>query len=480
MKNLSLSQRISVYLFLVVSISTFILSSAFFVVLRSQSEDEFKVQTDEVLSNISRYYQMPIWTLDFNAISEVTDTWLQTRSGVLAINITDEVGGPIIQKTKNNQSLESLTKLPHTLLRKGKIIHDEKQHIGYIEVLFSNAERVEQNNVTYIKSIVGSLVFALLVGLVSNHLLTLFVHRPLRNLIEGTQSAHNSNYTIRVPENAPGEIGILAAEFNKTMNQIEDRDRRLHKHNFELEEIIRERTIELDKQRATMINSSRLAALGEFSAGMSHEINNPLSVIIGKSSILKNFVGKGKIAPEFEIHFTKINEMCDRISKIIKNLRNFARDGSNDPFDYFDINRFFADISELTRLKLDKKAITFKFTNNTSITKLYGKEIPLSQVIINLINNSADAIETLPEKWVELKMDEDEKYVFFHIKDSGNGIPEDIQNKMMNPFFTTKVIGKGTGLGLSISKGIIEEHKGDLVYNSQSQNTEFIIKLPKV
>jgi len=137
LKNLSLSQRISVYLFLVVSISTFILSSAFFVVLRSQSEDEFKVQTDEVLSNISRYYQMPIWNLDFNAISEVTDTWLQTRSGVLAINITDEVGGPIIQKTKNNQSLESLTKLPHTLLRKGKIIHDEKQHIGYIEVLFS-------------------------------------------------------------------------------------------------------------------------------------------------------------------------------------------------------------------------------------------------------------------------------------------------------------------------------------------------------
>lgn len=448
--------------------------------LRSQSEDEFKVQTDEILSNISRYYQIPIWNLDFNAISEVTDNWLQTRSGVLAINITDEVGGAIIQKTKGNQEFTGLSKQPHTLLRKGKIIHDERQHIGNIEVLFSNAERVEQNNLTYMKSILVSLLFALLVGLVSNHLLTLFVHRPLRNLIEGTQSAHNSNYTIRVPENAPGEIGILAAEFNKTMNQIEDRDRKLHQHNVELEEIIRVRNLELDKQRATMINSSRLASLGEFSAGMSHEINNPLAVIIGKASILRNFVSKGKIPTEFEIHFIKITEMCDRISKIIKNLRNFARDGSNDPFDYFDINRFFSDIGELTRLKLDKKAIVFKFNNSTNVKQIYGKEIPLSQVIINLINNSADAIESLPEKWVELTVDEDEKYVFFRLKDSGNGIPDDIQKKMMTPFFTTKVIGKGTGLGLSISKGIIEEHKGELTYNGESYNTEFIIKLPRV
>lgn len=460
--------------------STFILNSAFFIVLRSQSEDEFKVKTDETLGHISRYYQIPLWNLDFKAISEVTDTWLQTRSGVLAINITDEVGDVIIEKTKNNQPFTELSKRPYTLARKGKIIHDERHHIGYLEVLFSNAERVEQNNMTYIKSILVSLVFALLVGIVSNHLLTLFIHRPLKNLIEGTQSAHNSNYTIRVPENAPGEIGILAAEFNKTMNQIQDRDRRLHKHNFELEEIIRERTLELDKQRATMINSSRLAALGEFSAGISHEINNPLAVIVAKASILRSLVSKGKIAPEFEIHFTKITEMCDRISKIIENLRNFARDGSDDPFDYFEVKRFFSDLSELTRLKLDNKSITFRFINNAQIKQIYGKEIPLSQVIINLINNSADAIENLPERWVELTMDEDEKFVFFRVKDSGNGISDDIQNKMMNPFYTTKVIGKGTGLGLSISKGIIEEHKGELSYNSQCPNTEFVIKLPKV
>lgn len=476
---MSLTQRISVYLFIVVCVSTFILNSAFFLVLRSQSEEQFKIQSGEILSNVGRYYQTPLWNLDYDAISEVTNTWLQTRSGVAAIKVTDETGRPIIEKTKDNQKLETLLKKPHTLLQKAKIIHEDLQHIGDIEVLFSNAERVEQNKITYMKSLLFSLVFAFIVSLISNHFLTLFVHRPLKNLIEGTQSAHNSNYTIRVPENAAGEIGILAAEFNKTMNQIEDRDRRLYKHNVALEEVIRERTVELDKQRATMINSSRLAALGEFSAGMSHEINNPLSVIIGKSSILRSIVSKGKIAPEYEVHFIKIHEMCDRISKIIKNLRSYARDGSNDPFDFFEIDRFFADISELTRMKLDKRGVAFKFINNAKITRLYGKEIPLSQVIINLVNNSADATENSEDiKWVELKIEEDGREVVIYVTDSGKGIPEDIQKNMLNPFFTTKPIGKGTGLGLSISATIVEEHGGKLIYNKDCANTQFIVRLP--
>ncbi|MBL7546197.1 MAG: GHKL domain-containing protein [Bdellovibrionaceae bacterium] len=480
MKNLSLSQRISVYLFFVVCVSTFVMNSTFFIVLQNQSEDQFNLQTTEILSNINRYYQIPVWNLDYHGIITVTDTWLQTRSGVLAIRVTDEASNLIVQKTKENKLFDLLLKQPHTILKKEKITHDNRQHIGFVEVIFSNADIVEQNNFTYIKSILGSLIFAFILSLVSNHFLSLFLHRPLQNLISGTQAARNSNYTIRVPEDAVGEIGMLASEFNKTMNAIQDRDQRLLEHNNQLEEIIRLRTIELDKQRANMINSARLAALGEFSAGMSHEINNPLAVIIGKATILRTFVGKGLIAPEYEIHFIKITEMCDRISKIIKNLRAYARDGSNDPFDSFELNRFLSDIGELTRLKLDKKAINFRMQNHSSLLKIYGKEIPLSQVIINLINNSADAVENAMDKWVELTISDKDGHIVFSVKDSGQGIPEDVQKKMMTPFFTTKIIGKGTGLGLSISKGIIEEHKGELIYSIESGNTEFIVRLPIV
>lgn len=456
------------------------MSSAFFVVLKKQAEDQFHSQATEIISNMTRYYQIPIWNLDFNAINSVTDSWLQTRSGVLSIKVTDEAGNKIIQKTRENRLFEDLAQLPHTLIRKEKIVRENNQHIGFIEVLFSNSARVDQNNYTYIKSILVSLVFAFIFSLASNHLLMLFLHKPLQNLIAGTLAARSSNYTTSVPENAPGEIGLLASEFNKTMSAIRDRDSSLQEYNNHLEEIIKVRTAELDKQRATMINSSRLASLGEFSAGMSHEINNPLAVITGKSTLLRTYVAKGLIPPEYDGHFSKIVEMCDRITKIIKNLRAYARDGSNDPFDFFELPRFLSDIGELTRIKLDKKAISFRVQNEAKVTKMYGKEIPLSQVIINLINNSSDAVENLDDKWVELKISEDADNVIFTVTDSGNGIPEDIRSKMMTPFFTTKTIGKGTGLGLSISHSIVEEHKGTLKYNEKSEHTQFIVSLPKL
>lgn len=456
------------------------MNSAFFVVLKNQADDQFNSQTAEIISNMNRYYQIPIWNLDFSAINNVTDSWLETRSGVLSIKVTDEAGNRIIQKTRENRPIEELAKLPHTLLKTEKIVRENNQHIGFIEVLFSNSTREEQNNFTYIKSILASLVFAFVFSLASNHLLMVFLHKPLQNLIAGTLAARSSNYTTSVPENAPGEIGLLASEFNKTMNVIRDRDKSLQEYNNHLEEIIKARTAELDKQRATMINSSRLAALGEFSAGMSHEINNPLAVISGKSTLLRTYVSKGLIPAEYDGHFSKIVEMCERITKIIKSLRAYARDGSNDPFDYFELPRFLSDIGELTRLKLDKKAVSFRMQNDAKVTRMYGKEIPLSQVIINLINNSSDAVENLTDKWVELKVSEDDSNLVFTVTDSGSGIAENVRAKMMTPFFTTKTIGKGTGLGLSISNGIVEEHKGTLKYNENSSNTQFIIILPKL
>lgn len=456
------------------------MNSVFFAVLKYQSQEQFGRETEEIVDNMSRYYQIPIWNADHKTIVEVTEASIQSRSGVVAIRLTDEVGNLILEKSKNSQTFQKLSFERSSLLKKKKIFQANEQHIGFVEVLFSDAERVEQNYYTYIKSILGSLIFAFLLTVISYQFLTLFLHKPLRELIVATQSARNSNYTIRVPEDGPGEIGLLASEFNKTMNQIEVRDKQLLNHNNELEEIIRARTIELDHQRATMINSSRLAALGEFSAGMSHEINNPLAVIIGKATLLKSFVSKGLIPVEQEGHFTKIIEMCERISKIIKNLRSYARDGSNDPFDYFELNRFLSDVGELTRLKLDKKAINFKMQNKCTSELIYGKEIPLSQVIINLINNSADAVDNSDEKWVDLTISDDENFILFTITDSGLGIPEDVQRKMMIPFYTTKMIGKGTGLGLSISRNIIDEHKGQLIYDKTSAHTRFIVKLPKV
>ncbi len=98
---------------------------------------------------------------------------------------------------------------------------------------------------------------------------------------------------------------------------------------------------------------------------------------------------------------------------------------------------------------------------------------------MNLINNASDAIENLPEKWIEIACYNIDSFLYITITDSGTGIPKHIQEKMMNPFFTSKEIGKGTGLGLSISMGIIKDHHGELFYVTEAKNTQFCIKIPR-
>jgi C4-dicarboxylate-specific signal transduction histidine kinase len=124
--------------------------------------------------------------------------------------------------------------------------------------------------------------------------------------------------------------------------------------------------------------------------------------------------------------------------------------------------------------------INFRLINESSLTELYGQEIPLSQVAINLINNAVDAISTLPKpRFIEFRIYDKEDRIYFSITDSGTGIPLEVRNKMLTPFFTTKNATQGTGLGLSISLEIIRTHSGELYYVEESINTRFEFYLPK-
>ncbi len=109
---------------------------------------------------------------------------------------------------------------------------------------------------------------------------------------------------------------------------------------------------------------------------------------------------------------------------------------------------------------------------------LMCRPVQISQVLVNLLSNSFDAIEKCSEKWVKLEVQTESGWINFRIKDSGRGIPEHLMQKIMLPFFTTKEIGKGTGLGLSISKGIMESHGGKLELDPSQPNTCFILKFP--
>lgn len=477
LRSFNLAHKISLAILGVVLATNLTMISAFYFALERKSTRFFSNSVNNIMESISNYYQAPVWNLDKKVLSKISDAFLKNEM-IKAIRVLDEVDQPLFEKTVSQQSFNELLNSKELEFRESKIFYQEKDYIGKVQVLFSDEVFSSQNQTTIFRMIVMILFFSMLIIYGAYSSLRHLLQNPLKVLLEAIQSANHSRYSVRIKEKLPAELGELADEFNKAMALVQSSEQQLQEHNLSLEKMVDERTQELDHKRALIINSSRLAALGEFSAGMAHEINNPLTVISGNARILNSLINKGTLDKSAQPQVQKITDMTARIDKIIKNLRAFARDGKNDLMKEFELSKFIDDISVLTKIKLERNQIEFELVNEANFKMIYGQEIPLSQVIINIINNAADAVMGLDKKWVRLKVENNEQWIQFTVTDSGNGIPVEIQEKMMSPFFTTKEVGKGTGLGLSISLGIINSHKGQLIYNSESPHTEFIIRIP--
>lgn len=276
------------------------------------------------------------------------------------------------------------------------------------------------------------------------------------------------------------EIFALAAEFDLMLAVIEKNNQKINDIKQGLEAAVENKTRELKEAQAGLIQSSKMSALGEMSAGLAHEINNPLTIIKGKSQQLIKFISEGRLEPELlRKNAELIGTTCGRISKIIKGLRSFSRDGSQDPFEICKLQTIVDDALELCRERFESNHVAIEVIPFDPKDTISCRATELGQVLLNLLNNAHDAVVSLDQKWVRVEVLQHHDWITLSVTDSGNGIPEAIQRKIMQPFFTTKDVGKGTGLGLSISKGIVESHGGKLTIDSQCPNTRFIISLPR-
>jgi len=238
------------------------------------------------------------------------------------------------------------------------------------------------------------------------------------------------------------------------------------------------RTIKI--QRMKMIASAKMSSLGEMAGGIAHEINNPLTVINQLSALrLQRMDTQGYSLETAKSDLEKIYRNSERITKIIKGLKSYSRNDSSDPLVLANIESIVNDMWQFCEDRLQNKNVSFqKEFHSEALVLCHPTQI--SQVVLNLINNSIDAIEKNDEKWIRLSAeanDESQK-VRIEITDSGSGIPEEVVKNLMRPFYSTKPNGLGTGLGLSVSKKIIESHGGSLFYNCENKNTQFVIELP--
>ena len=237
----------------------------------------------------------------------------------------------------------------------------------------------------------------------------------------------------------------------------------------------------LRAQHQKMFHTSKMTALGEMSGSLAHEINTPLAVIMMSIHNLKKARAKGTLTDEFMAEsFDIVSSTIERITKIIQGLRKFSRDSSkleNEIVPVIDVINDCLNLSRETFANEQIELIVDPFPKDLLVK---CRPIELSQVIINLLNNSKDAIRGRDEKWVRLSFSESNLQTMIEVTDSGPQIPREIQAKIFQPFFTTKPVGVGTGLGLSISIGIVQSFGGQLEYDTKSANCRFVIKLPRV
>jgi len=226
--------------------------------------------------------------------------------------------------------------------------------------------------------------------------------------------------------------------------------------------------------------SSKLASLGEMASGIAHEINNPLTVIASQAEDLIDSVKASAVSREQIIEtLGDMNAMVFRIAKIVRALKTYSRDASNDPHSESSVETIVEDTSRLCSEKFKHADIDLRIDTISPDLWIECRPAEISNILLNLLTNAKDAIESWSEKWIHLSTKDLGDHVEIAVTNSGPKITVEVRARMFEPFFSTKEVGKGTGLGLSISRTFAESHGGTLLLDDSSKQTSFVVKLPK-
>jgi two-component system, NtrC family, sensor kinase len=309
---------------------------------------------------------------------------------------------------------------------------------------------------------------------------------PIQRLVQATERIASGDLDHAVEVHGNDELAELARSFNRMVIDLRRYHEEVENYSRTLEEKVQERTFDLEEANKTLrdtqaqlIQASKMAAMGQFGAGVAHELNQPLAGISGYTDLLLL-----KLDPDSaEYRYAKkIEDQCTRMTKIVGNLRTFARQSK---FEYAetDVNQPIDDALMLLGEQLRSHNIRLRRELASGLPKVLGDANQLEQVFLNLITNAKDAMESKGGGTLTLisRASETANFVEVLVGDTGMGMDSSTMADIFNPFFTTKDVGKGTGLGLSISLGILEDHGGRIdVHSEKGEGTVFRISLPAV
>ncbi len=234
----------------------------------------------------------------------------------------------------------------------------------------------------------------------------------------------------------------------------------LDKKNREIGVTVRNRTAELKEAESRLSQAAKVAALSRFSAGIAHEINNPLGAVI-------NYIRTALSDPELKTDARNYLEQSlkglFRIDNVVKQILSYSGRQNLEPVD---INKLLLELADFNRFRLKEKSVKITLELAPDLPKTYADPSQLSQVFNNILKNAADAMEKTKRKETVISTLANGDVISIIFKDSGAGITPEQKEKLFTPFFTTKEVGEGTGLGLFISYNIIQVLRGTLDINN--------------
>jgi signal transduction histidine kinase len=268
---------------------------------------------------------------------------------------------------------------------------------------------------------------------------------PIQQLVVGAEKIGRGDLEHRISLKSKDEIGILANSFNTMVKNLSETQRKL-------------------------IQSEKLASIGQLAAGVAHELNNPLANIsLNTEMLMRNC--------KDEVSAKKLNviaENVDQAARIVRDLLDFSREAKLE-LEFLDVNEVL--VKALESLKYEIRDIKIVDNLDPNLPKVLGDRVRLKQVFTNIISNALHAMDNGGVLSISTRADK--KFLEVRISDTGRGIPKEHLGKIFDPFFTTKGVGKGTGLGLAISYSIVEKHGGLIEVESEvGKGTTFIIKIP--
>lgn len=233
-------------------------------------------------------------------------------------------------------------------------------------------------------------------------------------------------------------------------------------------------------READIVAQARMNAVGDLASGVAHEINNPLTVIVGKcDQVLRQLEKEAPDLPKVKESIEKIQNTSVRISKIVASLKSLSRKGKTPAARRASLFSIVDDVRDVCAEKFKTAGIDLRIAPLPGGLEAEVDPTLVGQMLLHLLDNAFDAAVNQADKWVSLEATDDDSSIYIYVTDCGPGIPIKSRGRIFDPFFTTKGPGQGTGLGLSLASGIAAHHGGMIRLDTMNAHTRFVVQLPK-